>query len=325
MSLCSWRVDAVQECALCTTIPKVNWTDGTEHNLLQTADKRSDLGIEELLIKSLTQEEGVILDIGGSGISFTTPHLSSNLEEIILTLKNLHLAIDGGGICRANAKGFMGQPRIHKSSGTGEFFCFSFINTCTFICCAIHPFKTHLPIIQETNNFTTELVNLSIQYIFFLISKHATKDAFPKATSLSSVEPRESMYVIQHIYCHCAVCNTLIRGGEIKYLSQTLTSYAVDRLQQLSPDFVVGDNVLCSICYRYSMRKTETNPTCNDSLVFKTRFSHKAQSAYNVLLLPRSLDTFQCRTYSAQFPLPEEYSLPGIAACDNGAGKFKLQ
>ena len=34
------------------------------------------------------------------------------------------------------------------------------------------------------------------------------------------------------------------------------------------------------------------------------RFSHEAQSAYSVLL-PRSLDTFQCRTYSAQFPLPQ--------------------
>ena len=47
-----WKVDAVQECVLCTTIPKVNWADGTEHNLLQTADKRGNLGIEELLIKS---------------------------------------------------------------------------------------------------------------------------------------------------------------------------------------------------------------------------------------------------------------------------------
>ena len=54
---------------------------------------------------------------------------------------------------------------------------------------------------------------------------------------------------------------------------------------------------------------------------FYTRFSHEAQSAYSVLL-PRSLDTFQCRTYSAQFPLPREHSLPGIAAY-NGAGKFK--
>ena len=53
------------------------------------------------------------------------------------------------------------------------------------------------------------------------------------------------------------------------------------------------------------------------------RFSRTAQSAYSVLLLPRSLDTFQCRTYSAQFPLPGEHSLPGIATCDNGAGKFK--
>ena len=51
-------------------------------------------------------------------------------------------------------------------------------------------------------------------------------------------------------------------------------------------------------------------------------FSRKAQSAYSILL-PRSLDTFQCRTNSAQFPLPWEYSLPGIATCDNGAGKFK--
>ena len=54
---------------------------------------------------------------------------------------------------------------------------------------------------------------------------------------------------------------------------------------------------------------------------FYTHFSHEAQSAYSVLL-PRSLDTFQCRTYSAQFPLPREHSLPGIAAY-NGAGKFK--
>ena len=52
-----------------------------------------------------------------------------------------------------------------------------------------------------------------------------------------------------------------------------------------------------------------------------TRFSHEAQSAYSVLL-PRSLATFQCRTYSAQFPLPREHSLPGIAAY-NDAGKFK--
>ena len=54
------------------------------------------------------------------------------------------------------------------------------------------------------------------------------------------------------------------------------------------------------------------------------RFSHKAQSAYNVSLLPRSLDTFQCHTYSAKFPLPEEHSLPK-AACDTmsyGAGKL---
>ena len=51
------------------------------------------------------------------------------------------------------------------------------------------------------------------------------------------------------------------------------------------------------------------------------RFSHEAQSAYSVLL-PRSLHTFQCRTYSAQFPLPREHSLPGIATY-NSAGKFK--
>ena len=56
--------------------------------------------------------------------------------------------------------------------------------------------------------------------------------------------------------------------------------------------------------------------------MFNTRFSREAPSAYSILL-PRSLDTFQCRTYSAQFPLPGEHSLPGIAACDNGAGKFK--
>ena len=37
---------------------------------------------------------------------------------------------------------------------------------------------------------------------------------------------------------------------------------------------------------------------------FYTHFSHEAQSTYSILLLPRSLDTFQCRTYSAQFPLP---------------------
>ena len=54
---------------------------------------------------------------------------------------------------------------------------------------------------------------------------------------------------------------------------------------------------------------------------FYTRFSHEAQSFYSVLL-PWSLDTFQCRTYSAQFPLPREHSLPGIAAY-NGTGKFK--
>ena len=29
------------------------------------------------------------------------------------------------------------------------------------------------------------------------------------------------------------------------------------------------------------------------------------------------------QVYSAQFPLPGEHSLPGKAACDNGAGKFK--
>ena len=51
-------MDVVQEYALCTIIPKVNWADGTEHNLLQTADKRSDWGVEEPLIKSLIQEEG---------------------------------------------------------------------------------------------------------------------------------------------------------------------------------------------------------------------------------------------------------------------------
>ena len=48
---------------------------------------------------------------------------------------------------------------------------------------------------------------------------------------------------------------------------------------------------------------------------------HFQNKAYSVLL-PRSLDTFQCHTYSAQFPLPREHSLPGIAAY-NGAEKFK--
>ena len=50
------------------------------------------------------------------------------------------------------------------------------------------------------------------------------------------------------------------------------------------------------------------------------RFSHKAQSTLYSILLPQSLDTFQCRTYSAQIPLPGEHSLPDIAACENGAG-----
>ena len=56
---------------------------------------------------------------------------------------------------------------------------------------------------------------------------------------------------------------------------------------------------------------------------FYTQFSHEAQSAFSILLLPRSLDTFPCCTYSAQFPLPGEHSLSGIAACDNGTGQFK--
>ena len=56
---------------------------------------------------------------------------------------------------------------------------------------------------------------------------------------------------------------------------------------------------------------------------FYMRFSRKAQRAYNILSLSRSLDTVQCHTYSAQFPLPGENSLPGIVAYDNGAGKFK--
>ena len=51
------------------------------------------------------------------------------------------------------------------------------------------------------------------------------------------------------------------------------------------------------------------------------RFSHEAQSAYSVFL-PRSLDISMPHLYSAQFPLPMEHSLPGIAAY-NGAGKFK--
>ena len=54
------------------------------------------------------------------------------------------------------------------------------------------------------------------------------------------------------------------------------------------------------------------------------RFSHEAQSAYSILL-PQSLDTFQCRTLiqcTISTP-PGEHSFPGIAACDNGAGKFK--
>ena len=42
------------------------------------------------------------------------------------------------------------------------------------------------------------------------------------------------------------------------------------------------------------------------------RFSHEAQSAYSILLA-RSLDTFQSRTYSSQFPLPREQSLPKAA------------
>ena len=44
-------------------------------------------------------------------------------------------------------------------------------------------------------------------------------------------------------------------------------------------------------------------------------FSHKAQSAYS-MLVPRSLDTFQCRIYSAQFPLPGEHAVPSITACE---------
>ena len=42
------------------------------------------------------------------------------------------------------------------------------------------------------------------------------------------------------------------------------------------------------------------------------RFSYEAQSAYTILL-PGLLDSFQNRTYSAQFPLPGEHSLPKAA------------
>ena len=42
------------------------------------------------------------------------------------------------------------------------------------------------------------------------------------------------------------------------------------------------------------------------------RFSHEAQSAYSILL-PLSWDNVQSRTYSAQFPLPGEHSLPNAA------------
>ena len=44
-------------------------------------------------------------------------------------------------------------------------------------------------------------------------------------------------------------------------------------------------------------------------------FSHKAQSAYS-MLVPRSLDIFQCGIYSAQFPLPGEHAVPSITACE---------
>ena len=50
----------------------------------------------------------------------------------------------------------------------------------------------------------------------------------------------------------------------------------------------------------------------NNSQFLYCAFPHKAQSVYSVLL-PRSLDIFQCRTYSAQFTLPGEHSLPKAA------------
>ena len=52
-------------------------------------------------------------------------------------------------------------------------------------------------------------------------------------------------------------------------------------------------------------------------------FSRKAQSAYSIIITPVIGYISMRRTYSAQFSLPGEHFLPGIAACDNGAGKFK--
>ena len=53
------------------------------------------------------------------------------------------------------------------------------------------------------------------------------------------------------------------------------------------------------------------------------RFSHKAQSAYvqRIITLVTGYISMP-HLYSAQFPLPREHSLPGIAAY-NGAGIFK--
>ena len=52
------------------------------------------------------------------------------------------------------------------------------------------------------------------------------------------------------------------------------------------------------------------------------RFSQKAQSAYKRIITPVTGYISMPHLYSAQFPLPREHSLPGIAAY-NGAGKFK--
>ena len=54
---------------------------------------------------------------------------------------------------------------------------------------------------------------------------------------------------------------------------------------------------------------------------FYTRFSHEAQSAYSVLL-PRSLDIFQCRTYTVHNFHSQGAFLPGIAAYN---GRWQIQ
>ncbi|XP_030853471.1 uncharacterized protein LOC100890520 isoform X1 [Strongylocentrotus purpuratus] len=183
-----------------------------------------------------------------TNVRFT--HLSAinaePLKEIIRSKSPLIKETD----CICNACRLKFSKKIKDSSYTPEKKKIRFTSPCFLsnylLCSDSGTVKTSINLHEFNETFSLECN--SIPEVISVCRKHRAQVSNHKQN------------------CYCSLCKSFIRGNEKKYSSQKLSQYAIGRLQQISPDFIIDDTIryICSNCYRYSMRKKETKLTLDD-------------------------------------------------------------